>query len=124
MQNNKDIFTLPDGSTVADLTNWTNFDALTDEQVLAAAKDDPDAQPATDAELEKFCRLSQVAGGNFLDRVRASAKENKIALNVRYDADVVSFFKGQGKGYQRLMNNVLRAYMEAHNEACNESQHA
>jgi uncharacterized protein (DUF4415 family) len=27
----------------------------------------------------------------------------------------VRFFKNQGKGYQRLMNNVLRAYMETHN---------
>ena len=124
MQNNKDAFTLSDGSTVADLTNWTKFDSLTDEEVIAAAKADPDAQPATDAELEQFRRLSHVAGGNFLDRVRALSRENKIALNVRYDADIVHFFKGQGKGYQRLMNNVLRAYMETQQEARRESQHA
>jgi uncharacterized protein (DUF4415 family) len=124
MQNDKDTFTLSDGSAVADLTNWKKFDALTDEQVVAAAKADPDAQPATDAELEKFRRLSQIAGGHFLDRVRVLSKENKIALNVRYDADIVNFFKGQGKGYQRLMNNVLRAYMESRQEAGGESQHA
>jgi uncharacterized protein (DUF4415 family) len=124
MQNTKDPFTLSDGTIVADLTNWTKFDVLTDEQVVAAAKADPDAQPETDAGLEKFRRLSQVAGNHFLDRVRVSAKENKIALNVRYDADIVNFFKGQGKGYQRLMNNVLRAYMETHQEAGSESQRA
>jgi uncharacterized protein (DUF4415 family) len=44
-------------------------------------------------------------------------KENKTSLTVRYDTDVVRFFKDQGKGYQRLMNNVLRAYMEAAREA-------
>jgi uncharacterized protein (DUF4415 family) len=122
MRNNKDTFTLSDGSTVADLTNWTKFDTLTDEQVIAAAKADPDAQPATDLELEKFRRLSQVSGGNLLDRARALSKENKIALNIRYDADIVNFFKG--KGYQRLMNDVLRAYMEARRETDRESRHA
>ena len=124
MQGNKDTFTLSDGSTVADLTNWTKFDSLTDEEVIAAAKADPDAQPATDAELEKFHRLSQIGGGSFLNRVRELSKENKVALNVRYDADIVHFFKGQGKGYQRLMNNVLRAYMEARKEAGSKTQHA
>ena len=124
MQNNKDAFTLSDGSTVADLTNWTRFDSLADEELIAAAKADPDAQPATDAELEKFHRLSQVGGKSFLDRVRELSKENKIALNVRYDADIVHFFKGKGKGYQRLMNNILRAYMEAHKEAGSKAQHA
>jgi uncharacterized protein (DUF4415 family) len=116
MHNNNNTFTLSDGSVVADLTDWKKFDALTDEQIIAAAKSDPDALPSTDAKLEKFRRLSQSEGRIFLDRLRALPKENKIALNVRYDADIVNFFKQQGKGYQRLMNNVLRAYMEAQQE--------
>ena len=113
MQNNKEAFVLSDVSVVTDLTDWEKFDALTDEDVIAAAKSDPDAQPLTDEQLRRFRRLPDIPGGNFIDRVRALSKENKIPLNVRYDADIVHFFKSQGKGYQRLMNNILRAYMEA-----------
>lgn len=39
--------------------------------------------------------------------------ERKKQLTVRFDADVVEWFKTQGKGYQSRMNAVLRAYMEA-----------
>ena len=112
MQNNKEVFVLSDGSSVTDLTDWDKFDALTDEQLIAAAKSDPDAHPLSDEQLRRFHHLPDVPGGNFIDRVRASSKENKIPLNVRYDADIVHFYKAQGKGYQRLMNSILRAYME------------
>ena len=37
----------------------------------------------------------------------------KKAISVRLDADVLEFFKSQGKGYQTRMNAVLRSYMEA-----------
>jgi uncharacterized protein (DUF4415 family) len=96
------------------LTDWEAFDALTDQEVMEAALSDPDAQPLQEDEFKDYHRLPQTPGGNFLDRVRA-VKENKTSLTVRYDSDVVRFFKNQGKGYQRLMNNVLRAYMEAQN---------
>ena len=115
------------GSNIEEMksrTDWKEFDALTDEQVIAAAKSDPDAQPVTEKEFKNFRRFHQVPGGNFLDRVRALGKENKVSLTVRYDADIADFFKSQGKGYQRLMNNVLRAYMEAQQEVRRESQNA
>lgn len=38
--------------------------------------------------------------------------ENKVALGVRFDRDVVDWFKSQGAGYQTRMNAVLRLYME------------
>ena len=37
----------------------------------------------------------------------------KRQLTVRLDADVVAWFKAQGKGYQTLINAVLRSYYEA-----------
>ena len=36
----------------------------------------------------------------------------KEQLTVRFDADVVDWFKKQGRGYQTRMNAVLRAFME------------
>lgn len=37
----------------------------------------------------------------------------KKQLTVRLDADVVDWFKGQGKGYQTRINAVLRSFYEA-----------
>jgi uncharacterized protein (DUF4415 family) len=39
---------------------------------------------------------------------------NKERLTVRFDADLVNWFKQQGRGYQTRMNAVLRSYYEAH----------
>ena len=117
MQNDKKTFTLLDGSTVEDLTDWERLAAKTDEEINAAALSDPDAQPLTEEQLRKFRRLPEVPGGNFLDRLRAQAQENKKPVTLRCDADVLEFYRSQGKGYQRLMNNVLRAYMESQRPA-------
>ena len=38
----------------------------------------------------------------------------KQAISLRVDADVLAFFKAQGKGYQTRMNTVLRSYVKAH----------
>jgi putative transcriptional regulator len=36
--------------------DWSAFDALTDEEVLAAARSDPDAQPLSDAQFARMKR--------------------------------------------------------------------
>jgi putative transcriptional regulator len=41
-------------------TDWRAFDALTDEEVEAAARSDPDAQPLTDADMKRMKRTPQV----------------------------------------------------------------
>jgi uncharacterized protein (DUF4415 family) len=33
-------------------------------------------------------------------------------INIRIDHDVLEWFKKNGKGYQTLMNNVLRAFVQ------------
>ena len=40
--------------------DWSAFDALTDDQVMAAAKADPDAQPMTKAQLARMKRATPV----------------------------------------------------------------
>jgi putative transcriptional regulator len=44
----------------ADKTNWAPIDAMTDEEVVAAALSDPDAQPLTPGQLAKMCPVSRV----------------------------------------------------------------
>ena len=53
---------LPDGTTrpLPDRTDWTRVDAMTDEQVHAAAMADPDARPMTPEELAKARRVPRV----------------------------------------------------------------
>lgn len=40
-------------------------------------------------------------------------KPPKRQLTLRLDAEVVDWFKAQGRGYQSLMNEVLKSYVEA-----------
>ncbi len=50
---------LPDGTTqpLAGKTDWARLNAMTDEEVHAAALADPDAQPLTDERLDKMVRV-------------------------------------------------------------------
>jgi uncharacterized protein (DUF4415 family) len=40
----------------------------------------------------------------------------KEQITLRIDPEVLSFFRKQGRGYQSVMNSVLRKYMEARKE--------
>jgi putative transcriptional regulator len=41
-------------------TDWARLDAMTDEEALAAAQSDPEAQPPTPEQLAKMRRVSRV----------------------------------------------------------------
>ena len=40
------------------------------------------------------------------------APERKAHTNLRIDADVLAFFRKQGRGYQTRINAVLRSYVD------------
>lgn len=40
----------------------------------------------------------------------------KIHTGIRLDADMLAWFKEQGRGWQTRMNAVLRSYYEAHTD--------
>lgn len=44
----------------SDKTDWGRLDAMTDDQVVAAARSDPDAQPLTSGQLAKMRRVPRV----------------------------------------------------------------
>jgi uncharacterized protein (DUF4415 family) len=51
---------------------------------------------------------------NFWKKARVvHPAEAKQQLTIRFDADVVEWFKSKGKGYQSHMNAVLKAYVNA-----------
>jgi uncharacterized protein (DUF4415 family) len=80
------------------LTDWDRLDALTDDEIAAAIRDDPDAFEPEPGCLEH----AQV--------VRAARPKQRLTL--RLDTDLVDWFKAQGPEYQTRINAVLRAYVE------------
>lgn len=46
-------------------------------------------------------------------RAQVTMPRPKQAVSLRLDADVLDFFKADGKGYQTRINMVLRSYMKA-----------
>jgi uncharacterized protein (DUF4415 family) len=82
-----------------DQTDWNALDAMTEEEL--------EAKIATDEE-------AALEWGPFKVGLPEGIGQPKKQLTVRFDADVVEWFKGQGKGYQTRMNAVLRQFMEHH----------
>ncbi len=76
-------------------TDWKRLDALTDEEIEASIKDDPDWSDDWNW------------GGAVL-----VMPPKKKAISIRVDEDVLDFFKNEGGRYQRRMNAVLRSYMQ------------
>jgi uncharacterized protein (DUF4415 family) len=107
---------LVDDRVIYGETNWVAVDFLTEEEINAAALSDPDAPPLTEEQQTEFRRITDIPGNNIFEKTHSLITEtkNKQLVSIRYDKDVISFFKAQGKGYQSLMNNVLRHYMEEH----------
>lgn len=46
------------------------------------------------------------------ETIIAGLPEPKKQMTLRLDADVVQWFRAQGKGYQTLMNAVLKGYVD------------
>lgn len=53
---------------------------------------------------------------DFFKEARVVVPPGKKQLTLRLDADVLSWLKAQGKGYQSRINAILRAYYEAHRD--------
>jgi uncharacterized protein (DUF4415 family) len=41
----------------------------------------------------------------------------KEPINIRIDHDVLEWFRARGKGYQTMMNNVLRAFVQTRRQS-------
>jgi len=76
---------------------------MTDREIEAAVKADPDAAPLLDR--------------NWFKRARMVMSERKVPISLRIDREVVEWFKARGSRYQSRMNAVLKAYLEAHRRA-------
>lgn len=50
---------------------------------------------------------------DFFARAKLTKPSPKRQVTIRFDADVLEWFKAQGKGYQSRINAVLRAYVQS-----------
>ena len=78
-------------------TDWERVNALTDEEIDAAIRDDPDAAPELDDEWFATATL-----------VMPTPKEQ---ISIRLDRDVLEHFRRYPR-YQTRINAILRAAME------------
>ena len=76
-------------------TDWAAVDSLTDEEIEAAARKDPDTVPLDFDWSEAVLVLPP----------------RKKPISIRLDEDVLDYFKRGGAGYQRRINAVLRSFM-------------
>lgn len=79
-------------------TDWQRLDAMSDEDIDLS--DCPEITP------EMFARA--------VVRRSVPVTKDKAQVTLSIDNDVFEWFKSQGKGYQIQINELLRAYMEAH----------
>jgi uncharacterized protein (DUF4415 family) len=78
-----------------DRTDWRRIDRLSEAELRAAI------DAADEGEFD-------------WSKVEVGMPTSKQQLTVRFDLDVINWFRAQGAGYQTKMNQVLRSYVEAH----------
>ena len=80
-----------------DETDYARLDAMTDDDIAKAVADDPDAPPL-DVDW---------------DKANIVIPPGKDIITLRLDRDLLDYLRAQGKGYQTLINQVLRAWYDA-----------
>lgn len=78
-------------------TDWARVDAMTEEQIEAAARADPEWEGLLDIDWSDATLVMP---------------RRKEAISIRLDEDVLSYFKSLGAGYQTRINAVLRHFVE------------
>ena len=81
-------------------TDWKRLDTMTDNEV--------DFSDVDEITPEMFAKAVVRHGLKPVPR--------KQQITLRVDSDVLSWFKSHGRGYQTKINDLLRAYMNAHGQ--------
>lgn len=86
-----------------DRTDWVRMDAKTEAELTV----DTASDRAWDGVPEDWVKEARAATG-----LTRRPLENKKQVTLRLDAEVLDYFRGQGRGWQGRMNAVLRSFME------------
>ena len=63
---------------------------------------------------EMIDRADLYEGSRLIRRGRPSLESPKVAISIRFDADILAAFKATGDGWQTRMNDALREWLKAH----------
>lgn len=74
-----------------------------DTAINAGIAADPDTYELSKTEFKQLKRVG-----------RPKSASPKVALTVRYDADIIDAFKAGGDGWQTRMNHALRDWLRTH----------
>lgn len=81
-------------------TDWERVKSLSDEEIEAAIRDDPDAAPICDEA--------------WFERAELVIPAHLKHLWVQIDEDLIAWFRDQGKDWPTKLNAALREHVEAH----------
>ena len=87
--------------------NFTSHRSETDWERVKNMKDE-------DIDFSDLPRLKPEMFAHGIVRKNFKIIPKKQQLTLRIDQDVIAFFKEEGRGYQTKINQLLRAYMDAH----------
>jgi uncharacterized protein (DUF4415 family) len=85
---------LPEGQT-----DWKRVDQLTDAEIEAAIRDDPDAAPICDEQ--------------WFEQAQLVIPPHLKYLWVQIDEDLMAWFRQQGADWPARINTALREYVDA-----------
>ena len=85
-------------SSIASKTDWARVRTLKDQDILRTSEH-------SEADVRHIVRA--------IVRRGLRPVPPKASVSLRVDADVLAWFKSQGRGYQTRMNAVLRAFKDA-----------
>lgn len=63
-----------------------------------------------------FQRADLMDGSKVVRRGRPKAESPKQRVTIRFDADIVEYFKSTGKGWQSRMNEALSNWIKEHTQ--------
>jgi uncharacterized protein (DUF4415 family) len=86
-----------------DRTDWAQVDAKSEAELATDMASDSAWEGVPD---------DWVSRAHAMTGLMRHPKENKRQVTIRFDADVLEYFRGQGRGWQGRMNAVLRSFME------------
>jgi uncharacterized protein (DUF4415 family) len=97
-----------------DRTDRARINAKTEEELAADMASDPE----WDGIPEDWVSRAHLATGLMRGRY-----ENKRQVTMRFDADILDYFKSQGRGWQSRMNAVLRGFVEREHQLSGKKPH-
>lgn len=88
-----------DNTPTTSQTDWQRLEELGDEAI--------DLTDIAEITPDMFAAALVREGG-------LAPRPGKQQITLRIDADVIAWYRSHGRGYQTRINELLRAYMEAH----------